>query len=47
MPVLSQSRIRVVVFRDEKGVKQPVFDSQQLPTEEGGEVRDDRERERK
>ena len=38
MPVLNPSRVRVVVFRDEKGVKQPVFDSQQVNTDKG-EVR--------
>ena len=38
VPVLNQARIRVVVFRDEKGVKQPIFDSQQISIDDGGEV---------
>ena len=39
VPILSPSRVRVVVFRDEKGVKQTIFDSQQVNNEKGGEVR--------
>jgi hypothetical protein len=39
---LNPNRLRVVVFRDEKGAKQPIFDSQQLSSEEG-EVRGGRE----
>ena len=38
VPELTPNRVRVVVFRDEKGIKQPIFDSQQLTNEEG-EVR--------
>ena len=33
VPELNPNRVRVVVFRDEKGVKQEVFDSQQLTNE--------------
>ena len=35
MPELNPTQIRVVVFKDEKGIKQPIFDSQQFSSEEG------------
>ena len=39
-PDLTEDRVRVVVFRDEKGVKTPVFDSQvHCDTEEKEKVR--------
>ncbi len=34
VPELKPKRVRVVVFRDEKGVKQPIFDSQQITHDE-------------
>ena len=34
VPELKSKRVRVVVFRDEKGVKQPIFDSQQVTNNE-------------